>query len=1513
MVDLPRRRTGRHHSERSTARRRVRGGLGRLLHRTLTAGLITLLAVTAQPAAATAAPGTGPVDESATAPISAELAAELDRDGTVDFMVYLRDRADLSGAADAASAGMPAGDRRADARAEAVYHELTTTAQRSQQSLRKLLDGRKTGYTAYWIANAVRVTGDRDLADRIAALPEVQQLEPVRSYPLLAPEPAEPVPPVGDDAGTTAVEWNIDDVRAPQVWSEFGTSGDGIVVATIDSGVEFDHPALAASYRGAGTGGYDHDYNWFDPTGICPAGTPCDNNGHGTHVTGTMTGDDGGDNQTGVAPGARWIAAKGCEVDTCSDASLLAAGQWVLAPTDTSGANPRPELRADVVNNSWGGGQDDPWYRQTVDAWIAAGIFPAFAIGNEGPGCGTASSPGDYPQAYAAGNYDADHRIAARSSRGASLVDGSVKPNIAAPGTAVRSSVPGGGYAAYSGTSMASPHVAATVALAWSAAPTLHGDIAATRSLLDGTAIDTDDTSCGGTAANNNNFGEGRLDAYAAVEAAPRGPAGRVTGVVTGDGDPLPGATVSTGDRSVTTGTDGGYSLTLPTGEHTITASAFGYQSASATVTVAEDGTVEQDFDLAATTLVTLSGRVTDAAGHGWPLYARVEVDGRPETATYTDPASGRYTLTVPGGTAVTLVATATLAGYQPARVEVPAGDTDRTVHLAVPVTAECVTPGYVASFGDPVLAESFPTADTPDGWSVVNRTDGGGWEFTDIGSRGNLTGGDGGFANIDSDALGVGEVQDTDLVTPTLDLSGADAPYLRFASDWRAVGLSDSAEIGVSVDGGASWTNVWRYTTSRRGPRTEEIPLTSVAGADEVLIRFRFQGSYAWWWQVDDVEVVDRSCTPLPGGLLVGNTTDHNTGAALNGVTVASATDPTVRAVSAATPDDPALPDGFYQLFSPLVGEQEFTATRAPYQVRSRTVTVVADRARRADFSVKAGRLAISPTSPVVSHQPYGSSRKAKVTVTNTGSAPAEVEMLTGDGGFSLLGGDGAPLVEHKVKGISKAWQGPAYGAPAGAAPTRITAASEAAGAGTAAAADAWTRAPDHPTAVFDNAAATLDGKVYSVGGGSTTGTEQDAWVYDPVTDAWSALPDLPTARSKPVLAAAGGKLYLFGGWGAGGTPVASVDVFDPATGTWATLSGVTSPAPRAAAGSAVIGGTIYLIGGCIDGTCTDSRTVLAFDTGTGTFRSRADYPVAASWLACGGIGELAYCAGGAGTVEYRSTYAYDPATDAWSPLPDLPLDLWGGQYAAAGGLLVIAGGVTAASTTVTNRTVGFDPAAGEWRDLPNTEFARYRGAGACGAYKVGGSPSSFVGSAQVEVLAGLELCDAAADLPWLVTDPGSFTLAPGASRTVTVTLTATAEAGVDQPGRYAATLGVRSDTPYPVGQVDVQMNVSPPASWAKVQGTVTGVSCAGVEVGVAGATIRLNSLTDPGTGYTLRTDADGGYAYWLPRGQYEIITAKDGWVPQARQERLPAGIVTTVDSVLEPVDPCPARLGGI
>jgi subtilisin family serine protease len=480
-----------HHPRRSPTGRRLAA-----------AGAAAALLIASLVAAPTGA-GAGP--QLSPAAVDSEVYAQLGAGGTTEFFVYLTETADLSAAGTFDTRAGQAGH---------VYRQLTRTARTSQAGLRAELDQRGIAYTPYWAVNTLLVEGDRALVDELAARPDVARIQPNRDYRLFQS-------PRELDAAINLVEWNIADIGADHVWNVFGVRGEKITVATIDTGAEYTHRALVRQYRGnLGGGAFDHNYHWFDPAGICPAPEPCDNIGHGTHVTGTMVGDDGGGNQIGVAPAARWIAAKGCEFSSCSAASLLASGQWMLAPTDLAGANPKPDLAPHVVNNSWGGPGGDIWYQGIINAWVNAGIFPVFAAGNSGGlGCGSASSPGDNIPAYAAGAHDIAHAIAPFSGRGPSAVDGTtVKPNVTAPGVNIRSSLPGNTYGNFSGTSMAAPHVAGTVALIWSATPakTL-GKVALTRRIIDATAIDVNDLTCGGVPANNNVWGQGRLDAFDAV------------------------------------------------------------------------------------------------------------------------------------------------------------------------------------------------------------------------------------------------------------------------------------------------------------------------------------------------------------------------------------------------------------------------------------------------------------------------------------------------------------------------------------------------------------------------------------------------------------------------------------------------------------------------------------------------------------------------------------------------------------------------------------------------------------------------------------------------------------------------------------------------------------------------------------------------------------------------------------------------------------------------------------
>ena len=229
-------------------------------------------------------------------------------------------------------------------------------------------------------------------------------------------------------------EWGVEKIRADEAWAD-GVLGQGIVVANVDTGVDFTHPALVEQYRGNNGGGdVHHDYNWWDPTGIC-GDEPCDNVGHGTHTMGTMVGGDGPGPFTpdiGVAPGAQWIAAKGCEDFGCTETSLLSSGQFILAPTDLNGENPDPSKRPDIVNNSWGSGPGDTFYLETVQAWRAAGIIPVFSSGNPGPFCGEGGSPGDFLESFSVGATDIDDQIADFSGRGPSVF-GKVNPDVVGP------------------------------------------------------------------------------------------------------------------------------------------------------------------------------------------------------------------------------------------------------------------------------------------------------------------------------------------------------------------------------------------------------------------------------------------------------------------------------------------------------------------------------------------------------------------------------------------------------------------------------------------------------------------------------------------------------------------------------------------------------------------------------------------------------------------------------------------------------------------------------------------------------------------------------------------------------------------------------------------------------------------------------------------------------------------------------------------------------------------------
>jgi serine protease AprX len=375
-------------------------------------------------------------------------------------------------------------------------------------------------------------------------------------------------------AATAAVEPGVSDVRAPDVWN-LGFTGAGIVIGDADTGVRWTHTYLKNAYRGWNGSTADHNYNWHDAIhsggGVCGANTtaPCDDTGHGTHTVGTLVGDDGGTNKTGVAPGAKWIGCRNMNQGTGTPSSYAECFQFFLAPTDLAGNNANPDLRPDIVTNSWAcppseGCSTGAELETIVNNLAAAGIFVVAAAGNYGPGCSTVEYPaGMYAAAFTVGAIDvANNTLATFSSRGPSLyyTPELRKPNLSAPGVHVRSAwrTSDTAYAWSDGTSMATPHVAGVVALLWSARPQLVGDIYATRAILEQSANPSVGVPvperCGGLNSwdvPNNSFGFGRVDALAALnEPAPTASPTPSAGA-TPSATPSSGATVPSAPRNV--------------------------------------------------------------------------------------------------------------------------------------------------------------------------------------------------------------------------------------------------------------------------------------------------------------------------------------------------------------------------------------------------------------------------------------------------------------------------------------------------------------------------------------------------------------------------------------------------------------------------------------------------------------------------------------------------------------------------------------------------------------------------------------------------------------------------------------------------------------------------------------------------------------------------------------------------------------------------------------------------
>ena len=407
-----------------------------------------------------------------------------------------------------------------DARGQWVVDQLRATAAASQRDAIAMME--EAGICVHrsavqWISNTLVVVGPADLAGRIAKLPGVQSVVSEDS-PAFERAGYRSVPP------PRAPAWDLRMIGAPRAWAG-GVTGAGVTIGVVDTGVDWRHPALVTRYRGyrGPDAAPEFDGNWWSPLDRY-RDEPVAVADHGTHVAGTAVGGTGlpGGAPIGVAPGARFIAAAACTADSCPLAAVLSGLQFMLAPTDRRGRDPDPTLRPEIVSNSWQRAGEEVPLQRAVTALEAAGVLPVFAVGNGGPACGTALTPGtDDDLLLSVGAVDRAGRVTRFSGRGPSP-GGGADPDVVAPGAALVSSVPGGRYAASDGTSMAAPAAAGIAALILDANPALRGRPGDVVSIIRRTARSTGGTRCGTSDAGrrNNAGGYGIVDADSAVRAA---------------------------------------------------------------------------------------------------------------------------------------------------------------------------------------------------------------------------------------------------------------------------------------------------------------------------------------------------------------------------------------------------------------------------------------------------------------------------------------------------------------------------------------------------------------------------------------------------------------------------------------------------------------------------------------------------------------------------------------------------------------------------------------------------------------------------------------------------------------------------------------------------------------------------------------------------------------------------------------------------------------------------------
>jgi hypothetical protein len=873
-------------------------------------------------------------------------------------------------------------------------------------------------------------------------------------------------------------------------------------------------------------------------------------------------------------------------------------------------------------------------------------------------------------------------------------------------------------------------------------------------------------------------------------------------------------------------------------------------------------------------TTVVVEGYVTDGTAHVYGLYAKVTVSAGglfPGMVTYTDPLTGYYKLNlVPAAPGYPYLFSyeSIYPGYLP-DTRGPlmiAASTVLNVPLPVGIGA-CAAPGYQKSAVTQLYTENFdttPLGTVPAGFTATqsnasypwNVQDAAGttWGFPPYSAPNYLW-----FDSWNATAGTTARIFNT----VPLDLTGKGVvlSFYMFHDSTFLAGSADRVQVQVSTDGGFNWQSVGAPAIRPVGDGylQHTIYVDGYTGSRaSVLIALQAISEFGDELLVDNVALTTHNCSPIQGGMVVGNVYDANTGAALNEALVSH--DLGGSTYTFATPGDPAQDDGFYFLFAPIPGvppaARNITASKGSYNSSSATIIIPADGVIRQNFALTAGAFTISP-SEIRLRVDAGLTGSAPLTLQNGGTASATFSILerilppaTYFPGVRPYGASGFRAAQRVPAPAASLTRASALGA------AKAKAGPNAAGTG-----------PAYPGTAREGAVAvSCDEMSYYVFGGlDDVAASSDAYRYNVASGTWEMLPSMPMALYQIAGGCVNGMIYLGGGIDDGGFVTNAFLTFDTITNKWTTS---TLPAVRWGAKGAVAGGKFYIIGGGDDS--FQYSTVWMFDPSTGTFSNMALMP---DFLVNGDavtMGQYIFYIGGSNGGYVNTVHRYDTVANTWSTGAALPSAFGWHSAFSYGNYLYVASGYDGSILT---DTIRYNPStwpAGSWSVVPTASLpvpviSAAHTATANKLFVVTGYNGTPYITTHQFIDDGFLTTHPTDDLPYMTETPSSGTVGAGSSQVVAVGFDTNMSTKF---GLHAAQLEITNSTPYGTQAVGTLLTKAfldvPVGSFGDNE--IHGLAGARITYGVAGNMYAPNDSVSRAQMAVFLTRSTQGYAFIPP-----------------------------------------------